>query len=271
MSEGKYGLRFKSLIQSLGNNSGDFFTHLASNGIEVCTFDQRGWGQSVQAPKEKGRSGGTQRVMQDITGFIKTQLPSTVPLFLMGHSMGGGETLTYAAIGPSDVRSQLRGYIASAPLIQVAPRTKPWKITEMAGRLAVKVLPNMQMVQEVDAGLLTHNEKVNDEYRADDLCHNTGTLEGLEGMLDRGNNLHKGKVFPKEDVKPAGEQGLYVLSGSGDDVVDPQAIRDFVAKLDWKDQKFTEYEGWYHVLHRESIEDAARMPKEVTEWILARC
>jgi acylglycerol lipase len=49
-------------------------------------------------------------VLDDITSFIQPLLPSPVPFFLMGHSMGGGEVLCYAAQGPQEVRKHIRGY-----------------------------------------------------------------------------------------------------------------------------------------------------------------
>ena len=210
--------------------------------------------------------------MTDITAFIKAQLGlmPQVPLFIMGHSMGGGEVLTYAAVGPSDVREQIQGYLIEAPLIQVSPRTAPWKITEITGRMAGKLMPNMQMKNVVDETLLTHDNDVNNAYRDDPLCHATGTLAQLEGMLDRGNNLHNGKVVPKEDVRPEGKQGILIMCGGADDVVDPTAVKSFAERLAWTDKTYVQYDEWKHVLHRESLEGFEEMPKQVVDWILGR-
>jgi acylglycerol lipase len=72
---------------------------------------RRGWGRSVTKPAERGDTGPTSQVLDDITSFIKTLIPSPVPLFMMGHSMGGGETLCYAAQGPEEVRKHIRGFL----------------------------------------------------------------------------------------------------------------------------------------------------------------
>lgn len=209
--------------------------------------------------------------MDDVTGFINALLPSNVPLFLMGHSMGGGQVLNYAALGPVKTRSQVRGYLIEAPLILVAPAAAPWRITEMAGRVAVKAVPRMHMVNKIRTELLCRDPKVCDAIAADPLCHNTGTLEGLKDMLDRGRALDNGTVLPKEDAKEAGGQGLWIGSGSGDEIIDHAAVVRFAEKLEWKDKTFKEYPGWYHVLHQEPGEDGEIFARDVSDWILARC
>jgi acylglycerol lipase len=62
-----------------GNAYGLLFPTLASHGIEVYGFDQRGWGRSVEKASEKGLSGPTSLILSDIASFIKTLLPSKVP------------------------------------------------------------------------------------------------------------------------------------------------------------------------------------------------
>lgn len=63
-----------------------FFPHLAERGIAVYGLDQRGWGRSVTKHSEKGKTGPTTRVLADMAAFIRTQLPSDVPVFVLGHS-----------------------------------------------------------------------------------------------------------------------------------------------------------------------------------------
>src|SRR5579871_4355326 len=127
------------------NAYGILFPTLATLGISTYGFDQRGWGRSVHSPSEKGNSGPTTLVLSDITSFIKSVLASSSPddddgknppLFLMGHSMGGAEVLCYIAQGPSDVVSQIRGFLLNAPFLAIHKDTKPSIITLLIGRFA---------------------------------------------------------------------------------------------------------------------------------------
>ena len=87
------------------------FPLLAQQGIKTYSFDQRGWGKSVHEPHQKGASGPTSQVLEDITSFTQSVLAHDeerdVPLFMYGHSMGGAETLLYAATGPAEVVSRI--------------------------------------------------------------------------------------------------------------------------------------------------------------------
>lgn len=161
----------------------DLFQTLVAYGIEVHAFDQRGWGHSVSHKSERGMTGPTSQVLEDITGFLETLLPSPIPLFLMGHSMGGQEVLTYATQGPDHVKKQIRGFIAEAPHIKLHKTGEPDWLTFMVSRWASKVLPGWQVVSRLDPKYMCRDETTRKLWPADNLCHDTGTLEGVVGML----------------------------------------------------------------------------------------
>ena len=181
----------------------------------------------------------------------------------MGHSMGGGEILQYAARGPPEMRKNIVGYLASAPLIALADNSKPLKITVLAGRLAAKLLPHRQMVQKLNVADLCRDKEVVQRWENDPLCHDTGTLEGLAGMLDRGEELDTGKVVP-EGCK------VWVGHGNEDRVTSFDASKRFVGSLGIADKEFRVYDGCYHVLHAEPGEDKVTFANDVGNWILAR-
>ena len=113
----------------------------------------------------------------------------------MGHSMGGGQVLCYAAQGPQDVRKHIRGYLLESPFVDFDQKSKPSSIQVFAGRLAGKVLPRKQLVNKLDPALLSRDQEIGKRFEADELCHNTGTLEGLAGLLDRTSQLASGKII----------------------------------------------------------------------------
>ncbi|KAI4129067.1 MAG: hypothetical protein LQ338_002417 [Usnochroma carphineum] len=244
----------------------DFFPTLASRQIHVYAFDQRGWGRSVKRGSDKGLTGPTSQVLDDINSVLKSQLPSTVPLFLMGHSMGGAEVLHYAAYGPRDIKSQISGYLCESPLVAIHEDTQPSKFVVIAGRLAAKVVPNRQMVQNIDPKFLCRDETLYKEFEADELCHDTGTLEGLAGMLQRAEDLDAGRVLSKNLEGCS----LWVGHGTEDRVTSFKATARFMDRLDIKDKTFRVYEGHYHKLHAEPGEDKVQFANDVADWILAR-
>ncbi|KAI9658517.1 MAG: hypothetical protein M1831_003955 [Alyxoria varia] len=273
------------------NTYSTLFSELTKQGIAVYSWDQRGWGQSVKTPKQKGLTGPTSLVMSDMDHVINTALktdtlaskdpaaaPSTndgpttttdPPLFLMGHSMGGAQTLYYASVGPATTRRHIRGYLTESPFLALTPATAPWRITETAGRFASKILPHFKMVNPLNPDLLSRDQAVGKRFVADGLCHDTGTLEGLAGMLDRAKELCEGVVVPRP-VGDGMEQGIWMAHGDCDGICDFGAVRDFAGRLDWGDKEFKVYAGFYHRLHEEIDDSKYDFMRDLCKWILNR-
>ncbi|KAL9061857.1 MAG: hypothetical protein Q9206_000264 [Seirophora lacunosa] len=237
-----------------------------SRDILVHAFDQRGWGRSVKKSSDKGLTGPTSQVLADIDSVLKSQLPTAVPLFLMGHSMGGAEVLHYAAYGPADTKSHISGYICESPLVAIHEHTQPSRFVVYAGRLAAKVMPRRQMVQRIEPSFLCRDESVCKDFEADELCHDTGTLEGLAHMLQRAEDLDAGRLT-SEDLQGC---SLWVGHGTEDQVTSFRATARFLDRLAIKDKTFRVYNGHYHKLHAEPGDNKLKFAEDVAGWVLAR-
>ncbi|KAI1324910.1 Alpha/Beta hydrolase protein [Xylariaceae sp. FL0255] len=244
----------------------DLFQNLVGHGIEVHAFDQRGWGHSVTRKSERGRTGPTSQVLSDITGYLNTLLPSSIPLFLMGHSMGGQEVLTYATQGPERISHQLRGFLAEAPHIRLHALGEPSWFIVLAGRFASKLFPYWQFVSRLDPKYMCRDETTRSLWPTDDLCHDTGTLEGIVGMLDRAKELQSGRP----EVRDWDGLSVALFHGTGDMCCDCEATKTYYEKLPVKDKKLFVYEGVYHCIHLEPEEDKKGFIKDVADWILDR-
>ena len=222
-----------------------------------------------------------------MTSVMQAQLQqktANVPVFLMGHSMGGAQVLQYAARGPPEIRRQLHGYLAESPFVALHRDSQPARLTVLAGRLAAKVLPRQQLVQKLDPGAMSRDPRVCEEYAKDELCHDTGTLEGLAGMLRRGEELEKGEVV----IEDGEGVRLWVGHGTGDKVCSFEATRGLMERLGVRDKEFRMYDGWFHkcrwleltllrgqrtkclLVHAEPGDDKITFANEVADWILAR-
>lgn len=255
-----------------------FFSILASRGIKIYSFDQRGWGRSVHSPKQRGLSGGTETVLGDVTHFITTEVlakeeaagEARVPLFVGGHSMGGGIALTYAATGPTEVVRRVRGWLVESPWIALHPTTQPWRLTVALGRLAAGVLPGMQMPQHLDPANVCRDPAISAQYRADDLCHDTGTLAGLAGCLDRAAALDGGKIVLEEGRGEEGKTRLWFSHGTSDLICAFEACKRLYQRTKVEDKTMKVYEGWYHKLHTEPGQDSQTYATDFGDWILER-
>jgi acylglycerol lipase len=245
----------------------ELFPTLASRGIAVYGFDQRGWGRSVHKPSEKGLTGPTSLVISDIVSFIRTQIPSPVPVFVMGHSMGGGEAIILASDPEyKDLTKEIRGWIFESPFIAFPKGFEPGFLTVFAGRLAGKLLPHMQRYSALPPENLTRDPEVAKSLTDDKLIHNTGTLEGLSGMLDRTAALNTGAARLNPDIK-----SLWLGHGTKDKGTSYEESKKWFDRQNQvEDKEFKSYEGWYHQLHADLPEDRPIFAKDVGDWILAR-
>ncbi|KAM3439674.1 hypothetical protein NHJ13734_003614 [Beauveria thailandica] len=246
------------------NRYNDFFPKLSEAGIQVFGFDQRGWGKSTTKKAERGLTGPTSVVISDVAAFIEDKLPSNVPVFVMGHSMGGGEVITLAA-DPSYAKlvKQIRGWMLDAPFIGFSPDEEPSSIKIFMGRLVGRLLPKQQLKHEVPPEHLSRDAAVVQDFRNDPLCHNTGTLEGLASLLDRTGALSSGSVKLDDDLS------FFLAHGTADKTCSYEASKKFFNEQSTKDKTHKAYDGAYHQLHADLCKD--EFAKDVIEWINARC
>lgn len=223
----------------------------------------------MRVPSQRGLTGNTSVVLDDITSVLRVLIPLAkqkgVPVFIFGHSMGGAEILQYAARGPPEIRAQIRGYLAESPYLALHPSSQPSRFTVAAGRLAARIVPKRQMVQRIESKWLSRDPIVNKEWAEDELCHDTGTLEGLGGMLERGDELDKGLIVVREGEGEGGVTRVFVGHGSEDRVTSFETSMRWFQRLGVKDKMFKTYDGWYH--KRKSPIVLVGLIKECSDWL----
>lgn len=98
------------------------------------------------------------------------------------------------------------------------------------------------MVQKLDPKSMSRDKEVCRKFDEDELCHDTGTLQQITDMLQRGKTLLKEEAYGllKEEIP------LFVVHGSGDRVTDHDSSKLLVNLVRVKDKTFKSYDGWYH-------------------------
>lgn len=162
--------------------------------------------------------------------------------------MGGAQVAMYTAKGDKDVNKHIRGYILDGPFIAIHPNSKPSAITVAVGRVAGRLLPHRQLVNKLNAEFICRDVKVQKQYEADPLCHDTGTLEGLAGMLDRAAELDGGKFVVPGGTGEGGKTRILIGHGTSDLVCDVESTKRFYERSlqHVEDKELKLYEGWYH-------------------------
>ena len=226
---------------------------LASAGYAVHALDHRGHGHSG------GRRAVIDRLahaLDDLDALIdaaRSRHPG-LPLFLLGHSMGGGVALAYA------VRRQekLAGLALSAPLA-VLETASP--VTRMVARILSAVAPGLGVYQVESSAISTDPEVVR-AYDEDPRIHHeklpARTVAELTGEIG---------TFP--EAIPSLRLPLLVMHGSADRITPPDGSRLVHEWAGSDDKTLIFYEGLYHEILNEP--ERERVLSDLVRWLDARC
>jgi acylglycerol lipase len=164
----------------------------------------------------------------------------------MGHSMGGGEVLCYAAQGPAEIRQHIRGYLLESPFVEFDPKSKPSALTVFFARLAEKLFPLWQRYSKLDPKLICRDAAICAQFDTDPLCHDTGTLQALASLIDRTIELSSGKVMIPDDAGHGGVTRIWIAHGDADGICSYAASKKFSERQNIKDKTFKQYPGYFH-------------------------
>ncbi len=244
------------LIHGLGEHSSryehvaEFFTH---HGFAILTCDRSGHGKSGG---KRGHIAKYEYVYDDIVKLHSeaSRRHSTVPVFLYGHSMGGGIVLDYLL---QKKHTGLKGVIATSPLLE--PAFKPSPFLLFLGKMIRPIYPKFTQDNQLDANLISRDKLVVEAYTKDSLNHSKVTSETAIGMLESGQNSLE--TVSKVSLP------LLLLHGSKDGITSPIATQRFAEKATG-DVSLKIWEGGYHELHNDP--DKLEVLDHIYQWILQK-
>jgi alpha-beta hydrolase superfamily lysophospholipase len=213
--------------------------HVASRfaraGIETRAYDLRGFGLSDGRRAYVDRWSLYHDDLEDQLLAIRA-VAGGLPVILYGHSMGGLIALGYVLADPP--RSQPDLLVLSAPAIaSIGGWRRP--LAAVLGR----VLPRLQIANDLPAGGLSHDPQIEVAYRSDPLnAHHTTTRLGMELFNEQG------RVQARLAQISALPMPTYVLHGTDDAIVPVSAS----ASLEGRDNVTRRvYLGLRHEMHNE--------------------
>ncbi|KAG8885154.1 hypothetical protein FRB97_001972 [Tulasnella sp. 331] len=236
-----------------------FFTRFATDGnVDVFAFDQRGWGKTACDEMHKspdGAYGLTNRKHQlnDLEFFLKREMARVGPhrpIFLFGHSMGGGLVLSFGSstdgLPASTTISRVTGIIAAGPLVkQTQPTPAPlrWILALLSW-----FVPWMSFHTDVPYNHLTSDPKKNAEAQLDSMMKPFATIGCINDILAAGDHLAATGYQSWPSTLP-----LLIVQGSADQMCSPTASKAFfeAVPLSSDNKKYITYEGSYHENHNE--------------------
>ena len=239
------------IIHGFGEHQGRYI-HVAqeflNDGLTVYTMDLSGHGLSQGT---RGDIKSIDHYLDDLQLLISYSLKenSQLPLYLMGHSMGGLVCATYVLRRPT---KQLHGLILSSPWFQLALKPNPLKL--LMAKLLVKLRINIAQNANLDVNHLSSDLKVGKAYVEDELVHGKLTPRGFFEIYESG-------LWCLEQASNL-ELDCLVSHGSDDRIIAIEASREFAHK---SGAEFIAFEGAMHEPHNEF--DRGKFLKVYGEWI----
>ena len=246
-----------ALVHGIGEHSGRYAhvaTHLMLHDLAVHAFDLRGHGRSEGEPRAYVESfdeyvGDLDRFLREVRGQQRG------PLFLYGHSLGGGIAARYVIEHGTD---GLDGLILSSAALQIPSDLSPI-LQKLAGTVS-RFAPTLPTTK-LDTSLLSHDPAVVRAYENDPLVYSGGVRARVGHEILRNTEIIQ--QHPEAFALP-----LYLFHGTADQITDPDGSRWLYEHAPTDDKTLKLYEGLYHETHNEP--ERERVLDDLTAWIEAR-
>jgi alpha-beta hydrolase superfamily lysophospholipase len=228
---------------------------LASRGIAVLAFDQRG----------HGSTGGVRTHIErfdqftDDAGVVCRKFAAkhpTLPLFVWGHSMGAIVALRLCARNEMKVA----GLIASSNSLEVF-RRGPNPLNPFF-RAASRVLPRLRIPLGLDATKLSHDESVQRAYATDPLIPSTASLRLIVEFAQACELARREATTTRVPT--------LVVHGEADAIAPALGSRVLFDALASADKTLKIYPGLRHEVHNERAQDRASFVELLAAWVLER-
>lgn len=246
------------LVHGLAEHSGRYLPlveRLVALGVAVFTFDGRGHGKSAEG-KPDAYFDSADDYLKDIDtlfGKAKNYLPG-LPVFLFGHSMGGGLVASYTI----RFQPEAKGVILSSPAIMEDPGT-PAFLKSIAGFLS-SFFPRLKALK-LDPAKTSRIPEMVMEYLSDPLNYSQSV------PARTAHELLKQMHFIQENGQKIALP-LLVLHGSGDKLTNPEGSKLLFRQASSKDKTLEIFEGGYHELIHDL--ESEKYLSVIADWVAKR-
>jgi acylglycerol lipase len=238
------------LAHGFGEHSGRYFhvaARLQSEGYAVHALDHHGHGRSEGA---RGRITLADAVTDLDQLIVLASNPHPgLPVFLLGHSMGGAIALRYCMVH----QDRLTGLILSAPLAEVEGRA----VVQTIGKLLGAIAPGLGLVK-IDPKLVSRDPAVVKAYAEDPLVFHKPIPAGTVAEFIR-------HVESLPNDVPQITLPTLLMYGTADKLAAPSGSVMVSQRIGSKQIQTTPYEGLYHEILNEPEQNAVL--DEIAGWL----
>jgi lysophospholipase len=224
---------------------------LAAAGYAVYALDHRGHGRSEG---KRAMLEQWDHVLDDLGALIAKarERHPDVPVFLLGHSLGGAIALSYAMRH----QDQLAGLALSGAVSKMDAAPPPVRV---AAKVLSRVAPGVG-VYKVDSALVSRDPAVVSAYDADPLVHHGKMPARTAGEL-------AAAVDGFDSGLPSLSLPLLLMHGTGDEIVPAGGTKMVAERAGSADKTLKLYHGLYHEILNEP--EQGEVIRDLIEWLNA--
>jgi acylglycerol lipase len=239
------------LVHGVGEHTGRYshwVERFLANGIGFVAVDLPGHGKSDGKRGHISSYHKVNEMLDLVIAEFKKTFPG-VPLFIYGHSLGGGIALQYIL----QKKPSLKGAIITSPWLRLSYEPAKAKLV-IAGIMRV-ILPALTQPSGLVVSHLSHDRVVVDAYKADPLTHDKISVALFHSAV-------KAAEYSLAHAQDLG-MPLLIMHGSDDQICSPAGSSEFASKSSLAELKI--WEGGYHELHNEIFKD--EVFSYIIKWI----
>jgi len=229
---------------------------LATNGWVVYTGDLRAHGLSSDPPRAgRVHVNRFEDYFLDVDAFMDLARKGHpgMPVFLLGHSMGGLITIRYALEKPEG----LAGAVISSPALGTHPEFKPpWFLKLMVSVLS-RLAPRLRVPSDLDTNAVSRDPEVVKAYIDDPLISQKVSTRWYAEIL-------KSMAIAYEDAASLQIPMLLIQSGA-DRLVDPEAPGRWKEAAPDGMVELVVWDGLYHEMLNEPEKEQVR--SRLLKWL----
>ncbi len=229
---------------------------LAANGWAAYACDLRAHGLSPDPP-------GAKRVhvqrftdyFRDVDALLTLAKNShkDLPVYILGHSMGGLISISYALENPT----KLSGAIISSPALGTHPDFKPPIFLRLLVSILSRLAPRLLFPSDLDTAMISRDPEVVKAYIDDPLVSDKVSARWYSELM---------KAIKKANRNaPSLRVPMLLMQSGADRLVDPAAPEKFAQAAPAGQVEPVLWDGLFHEMFNEPEKDQVR--QKVLEWL----
>jgi alpha-beta hydrolase superfamily lysophospholipase len=221
---------------------------LTKEGIAFTGMDLPGHGRS-EGVRGNIKSYAQTDEMLDIMMENVSKTFQGIPVFIYGHSLGGGIVLDYIL----RKKPVIKGAIVTSPWLKLSFEPDKFKIA--IASVMKYILPGLIQPSGLVVNHISHDKDVVEKYVADPLVHDKISVGLFHSAMRAGRTALEnasGLSIP-----------LLIMHGSDDRMCSPEGSRIFASKTGMAELKI--WDGGYHEIHNEPFR--AEVFEYLMKWI----